>query len=376
MPRSAPWIGSKIADSAKERLSRRRFGQLLAATGVSLVTAGVAWRKPAAAGNEAFYYTWGGYDIPEFFGEYFAKYNAYPEMASYSSMTEALAKIRGGFVVDVVHPCNVNVAGWIDAGVLQPIDTSKLSHWDDVIPSLKGIGVANGRNYFAAMDWGQNSITYRTDLVDWQGAEESWGLLWDERYKGKIGILSNEGDAWWCAAIYAGVPLAEIGTPENIEKVAELLRRQQPLVLNYYDDVTNIEQALASGELVAAMTWNETPTRLKKEGVPVAFARPKEGALTWVCGAAISAQAPHIDKAHEVIDSLISPESGRFLIDAYGYGHSNAKSFDLVSEERLSELGLTRDPNELLESGKLQTEQSPEFASTIAAIFSEIKSGF
>jgi len=124
------------------------------------------------------------------------------------------------------------------------------------------------------------------------------------------------------------------------------------------------------------MTWNSSATALKAEGVPVKFAVPKEGALTWVCGAMIYVDAPHVDKAHDVIDSLLSPESGRFLIDEYGYGHSNRKSFDLVSEERLEELGLSRDPNEVLGAGKYQTPTSDEFDSRIAERYAEITAGY
>lgn len=189
-------------------------------------------------------------------------------------------------------------------------------------------------------------------------------------------MMGNEGDSWWCAAIYAGVPFSEIHTKENIEKVASVLRQQLPLVRSYSDDMTTVEQALASGELVAAMTWNASPNKLKSQGIPVAFAKPKNGALTWVCGASISKDAEHLDKAHDVIDSLLSPESGRFMIEEYGYGHSNEKSFDLVSEERLAELGLSRNPEEILGAGKYQVPTSAEFVSTIATTFEEIKAGF
>ncbi|MFV1853130.1 MAG: ABC transporter substrate-binding protein [Thalassospira sp.] len=369
-------VDEMMEKAAEGKLSRRQFSQLLGAAGVSLVAMPMFSRSTEAAGEEAFYFTWGGYDVPELLGYYQEKHGALPDMAPYASSSEALTKVQAGFEVDVLHPCNTNIGTWIDAGVVQPFDLSKLPNWPDMIPSLTEIGHRGDDHYFAAMDWGQNSITYRTDLVDLKNGEESWGLLWDERYAGKIGILANEGDTWWCAAIYAGIPFEEIHTEENIEKVAELLRKQQPLVLAYYDDVTTMEQSLASGELVAAMTWNETPTRLKKEGVPVKFANPKEGALTWVCGAVIHAEAKHLDKAHDVINSLISPESGRFLIDDYGYGHSNTKAFDLVSEERLAELGLSRNPTELLQSGKYQTEMTVEFQSKTASLFSEIKAGF
>ena len=63
--------------------------------------------------------------------------------------TKASLKVRSGFVVDVLHPCNANAPNWVNAGVVQPIDTSKLSHWDDVIPSMKTIAAADGETYFA-----------------------------------------------------------------------------------------------------------------------------------------------------------------------------------------------------------------------------------
>ena len=112
-------------------------------------------------------------------------------------------------------------------------------------------------------------------------------------------------------------------TDENFDKVAALLRQQRPLVRLYTDDVTTLEQALASGELVAAMTWNSSPVDLKRQNVPVRWANPKEGALTWVCGAVMHKDAPNPERAHDIVNSLISVDTGRFLIDEYGYGHSN-----------------------------------------------------
>ena len=38
--------------------------------------------------------------------------------------------------------------------------------------------------------------------------------------------------------------------------------------------------------------------------------------------------APNLDRAYDVIDSLISVPSGKFNIGSYGYGHSNRKAFD------------------------------------------------
>ncbi len=326
--------------------------------------------------EQAFYFTWGGYDIPELFVEYREKHGVNPDWAPYDSADGGLTKVRAGYVVDVMHPCNGNIPRWVEGGQLLPLDTAKLSHWDDVMPAMKKIGNVDGKHYSTPCEWGQTSITYRTDLVDFPDGEESWSVLWDERYRGKIGMIGNEGDSWWCAAIYAGVPFEEMHTEENIKKVEDLLHKQLPLVREYSDDMTTVWQALASGELVAAMTWNDAAVSLKADGVPVAFASPKEGALTWVCGAAIYVDAPRVDKAHDVANSLLSPETGRFMIEEFGYGHSSVKAFDLVSEEKLAAMGLSRDPEKILGSGKYQIPKSDEFAARIATTFSEIKAGF
>jgi len=371
---------NEIQDTIAEgKMTRRKFSKLLGAAGVGLAMTPAASRlSRAAAEDQATYYTWGGYDIPELFGPYIEAHGEAPNFATFGGTEEGLTKLIGGYVVDVAHPCNASLPRWVASGLWQPIDTSKLSNWNDVIPSLTNLDGAtqDGKVMFAPFDWGSTSITYRSDLVDWQGEEESWGLLWDERYKGKIGVIASAGDAWWCAAIYAGVPFNEMSTDENYEKVAKLLREQRPLVRVYTDDMTTLEQALASGELVAAMTWNSSPVELKKQGVEVTYANPKEGPLTWVCGAMIHKDAPNVERAHDIVDSLLSTDAGKFLINDYGYGHSNVKSFAEVPEERLAELGLSTNPEDLLSAGKFQVPQPEEFTARMNETFEEIKAGF
>ena len=360
-------------------MSRRHFHKILTAAGIAMVaTPLIPGRARAAASDQATYFTWGGYDIPELFAPYIEQHGEAPNFAAFGGSEEGLTKLMGGYVVDVAHPCNAVLPRWVASGLLQPFDLAKLSNWDDLIPALKNLdgAVQEDGTYFAAMDWGQTSVTYREDLFDLQGEEESWSMLWDERYAGQIGVIASAGDAWWCAAIAAGVDFNDMTTDENFQKVAALLREQRPLVRLYTDDTTTLEQALASGELVAAMTWNSSPVDLKRQGVPVRWANPKEGALTWVCGAVMHKDAPNPERAHDIIDSLISVDTGRFLIDEYGYGHSNAKSFDEVSDERLAELGLTRNPSDMLDAGKFQIPLDEEFTSKMNAEFEQIKAGF
>jgi spermidine/putrescine transport system substrate-binding protein len=350
----------------------------MSAAGLAVVmTPAMSQIAKAAAADQATFFTWGGYDDPGYFEPYIAKHGEAPNFATFGGDEEALTKMRAGYVVDISHPCNASMPRWVASGLFQTLDTSKLSNWPDVMPELYNLAsnIADGKPYMAPFDWGRTSITYRTDLFDLQGQEESWGMLWDERYKGRLGMLASAGDAWWCGAIYAGVDFNDIGSDANLKKVAAIMRKQRPLIRTYTDDTTTLEQALASGELVAAMTWDGSAVTLKGEGIPVAFANPKEGALTWVCGVMMHKDAPHPDKAHDIVDSLLSVESGKWLINE-GYGHSNAKSFDLFTDEELAELGMSRNPADVLSAGKFQIPQSQEFETAVNKEFEQIKAGF
>ncbi len=372
-------IKEKLDAFRSGHLSRRDFNKALAAVGVSVVAMPVASKMAAAAAaDQATFFTWGGYDVPEAYGPYIAKHGEPPNFAVFGGSEEGLTKMLAGYVVDVSHPCNQAIPRWIATGLFQPLDTGKLSNWPNIMPELWNLegNVVDGKPYMAPWDWGRTSITYRTDLVDLQGKEESWGILWDERYKGRLGMLASGGDSWWCAAIYAGVDFKDIASEEGFKKVAAIMRKQRPLIRTYTDDETTLEQALASGELVAAMTWDSSAVKLKGEGIPVTFANPKEGALTWVCGVMMHKDAPHPDKAYDVIDAMLSTESGKWLISENGYGHSNAKSFDLFTDDELAALGLSRNPVDILSAGKFQVPQTQEFETAMNKEFEKIKAGF
>jgi spermidine/putrescine transport system substrate-binding protein len=359
-------------------LSRRAFNRSLLALGVSIVASPLGARRAVAGpGDQPTFFTWGGFDIPDLFVEYQAKHGELPNFATFGGSEEALVKLRSGFVADVSHPCLSAVPRWVATGLFQPIDATRLSNWPDVMPELYDVGfnMTDGKPWLAPFDWGQTSISYRTDLFGLQG-EESWAMLSDQRHAGRLGMLASGGDAWWCGAIMAGVPFGQIDSDDAFARISAFLRAQRPLIRMYTDDTTSLEQALAAGELVAAMTWNSSAVTLQAQGVPVAFARPKEGALTWVCGVMLHKDAPHLDRAYDVIDSLISVPAGVFNIGSYGYGHANLRAFDGFDEATLRGLGLAKNPVDILHAGHFMTPQSAEWEARMNGVWEKIKAGF
>lgn len=369
---------TSLKDRLLERgIDRRAFLQAAAAAGLSFAVMPVISR-PATAATEATYFTWGGYDIPDLQTHYKEKNGTDPLFATFSDTEEAFQKMQGGFVVDIIHPCSDYVPRLRNAGLLQPIDTSRLKNYGDLLEPLRNISSSQheGKTWFVPWEWGFTSFTYRTDLVKVPEGGESWSMLWDEANKGKLSMISGAGDAFWVAAIYAGLDVNAKVDDGYIAKVVALLNKQRPLIRAYTTSNTEIEQSVSSGEVVAAMSWADAATNLIKAGVPVKFAQPKEGTLTWVCGMVMHAKAPAVDKAYDIIDGMISPDIGKYCIENYGYGHCNAKSWDGVDKTRLAQLGMAGGPMETLMGGHFQNPQPDDILTKINQEYEKIKSGF
>jgi spermidine/putrescine transport system substrate-binding protein len=341
---------AELIDRLAERtLTRRQLTRALAGAGLAMVAMPIVCRPAHAAGDLTFF-TWSGYDDPGFFPQYVKKHGSSPDMPVFADEQEALTKLRAGFVVDVAHPCSGRIEIWRDADVIEPIDTSRLSNWGDVFPSLKSINGADadGQQWFVPVDWGNTSVLYRADLVDIQ--EESWTLLWDQRYAGKLSIGEDITDTAVITSLLVGAQDPYNMTDEEIAKVKAKLIEQKPLLRFYWSDNSAMEQALASGEIVASSAWNSSALTLQNQGVPVKYAVPKEGILSYCCGLVLPKGGPNRDNAYDLLDAMIAPDAGQWLIEQQGYGHSNKKSFELVSEEDLTKRGLPKDPAAMLAS--------------------------
>lgn len=360
-------------------LDRRAFHRHLARLGLAAVAVPILPWRASAAGDLA-YFTWAGYEVPELHLAYVQEHGGSPEISFFADEEEALTKIRGGFAVDVSHPCTSSVSRWFDAGIIQPLDPARLRNWPDLIDVLKTIpGTVHGdAPVFVPTDWGSNSIAYRTDLVDpAYAAEESWGLLFDERYKGRLAMWESVDGAVAMAAAMLGIEDTDKVTEEQFESIRDLLARQKELLRFYWSSETEAETALAQGEIVACYLWSAPVLRLQEAGVPVAYmARPKEGVVSFCCGLVLMKDAPGDgEAAYDFINAWTDPEAGKFLVEQYGYGHSNRRTYELIDDAVLAAQGLTRDVSSYLASSSFFQSWSPAMRERYVRMYEEIRSG-
>jgi spermidine/putrescine transport system substrate-binding protein len=114
---------------------------------------------------------------------------------------------------------------------------------------------------------------------------------------------------------------------------------------------TALTQGLASGELVAAMSWRIVYSTLHKEGRPVAYMNPPGGMLTFVCGLVMHKDPSDEAKALALIDSSLSDDAAKYMIEHIGDEPANEVALKRVSNATFENLGLTRDVETFLKSG-------------------------
>ena len=142
---------------------------------------------PAAAEGPLTYFTWSGYELPDFHPGFTAAHPDAVEISVFGDDDDAFTKVKAGFHPDVAHPCYDKIARWNAEGLLQPIDTAKIRNWDKIYPvfrDLPDIQAGDGKVWMVPWDWGNTSVLYRTDMVA-PDAEMSWNMLWDPQYAGR-----------------------------------------------------------------------------------------------------------------------------------------------------------------------------------------------
>lgn len=334
-------------DRAPSARSRRAFGRLLAGSGLALATMPLAAARGWAA-TQPIFYTWETFGDPTLFDSYVAANGTLPVLQTFSDENEAYHNLSAGMQADVVHPCTDTLPHWRDAGLLQPLDVSRLTNWPDLLEPLRQIPGINegGQQWFVPLDWGTTSVIYRSDLVEIE--DESYNLLWDERYVGKLALGEDVTESVIMAALASGITDPFEMSDGDLAIVRDSLVRQRDLLRYYWSDPSVIAEDLKSGSLVASSAWSETYLSLKQEGVPVKYMNPKQGVLSWCCGLVLMKSAAEVDQAYKLIDYLISPEAGAWAAEQNAC-HANRRALEMAQADGR----LPFDPVELLSTSVL-----------------------
>src|SRR2546430_2839821 len=103
-------------------------------------------------------------------------------VASYmGSSDELVAKLRGGSAsnYDVISPSSDVATSIVRAGLVAPLDLSKLPTYSQLSAKLRDLSLAkaNGQVYGVPFMWGPNPLLY--DTTAFALTPDSWTILWN-----------------------------------------------------------------------------------------------------------------------------------------------------------------------------------------------------
>jgi spermidine/putrescine transport system substrate-binding protein len=339
-------------DVTERELSRHDLLKLAAAAGGAALlgtragAAGAALSRLGAESGRLKVLDWAGYENDggqPMFASYVKKYpNNKPQFSYMTNEADALAKIQAGLKPDLFRP----YIGWVkffaQGGLVQPWDPKLITNFKYLNKFMVKAGQYQGKQYGIPDDFGFDAILYRTDKV--KPKAKSYSLLFDERYKGKIGWF-DDIEMIEIAGLLMGFPNTWQQTDAQLQKSKEFLISKKHLVKTIWSSETTLDQAFAAGDLWVTYAWPADWVYMKAKKLPVAYMRPKERPIAWVGYFMLLKGTPRFHLAHAYVDAWSSAKSGTWLEDNYAYGHANMRA--RPSSEATLKVLLLNNPNGL-----------------------------
>jgi spermidine/putrescine transport system substrate-binding protein len=312
---------------------------------------------------------WSGYDAPDFWIDFKNKYaNATASFEFGISDADIYGKMKAGSQADVFHPYTGWLQFYVDEGMVEEIDTAKLKNWDKVPASFKALGQFNGKQYFVPWDWGFTSILYRTDKIASVG---SWDILFDAQYDDRLSMWDDGPGAVTVSSYIHGWDETAITDAQLAEAKAEWTT-QAALNKTYWATEAELVPLIQSGEVWAAYAWQGAYATLLAEGVPVAYADPKEGRNSWVGVYGIRKGTPNLDLALRFLDEKLGMLTGENLVNLYYYGTANGDVMAGITDATLKE-AFSIDNPDILEQTNFTPNLTAEQRDAWTAMWTEVK---
>lgn len=291
-------------------LTRRRFLEGSAAV-AGAAAAGPLWPACARAQeNVLTMLSWPGYTAPEVVGPFEQEHGVKIVGKEYTGGDNMLALLStsppGTF--DLVLSDAEYVRMLREADVVEKLDPTDYP-LEDFWPEFQKFGgFWDGDDMYAIMtSFGYLGMTYNANQLS-RDEMKSYGVMWEEKVKGKVGMYDWYLPPMLCLSLYDGNRPPYDITDEQFAKLRETLFSLRPQV-GGIGAFAGAFSMLSQGEAwIMPGTGAWLTLLLKKDGVPVDDIVPDEGGIQWSEGLAIAKGTPKLELAKKFVQYMASPE--------------------------------------------------------------------
>lgn len=288
-------------------------------------------RSKSSSDKQVIVYNWGEYIDPETLDMFEEETGIDVVYEEYETNEIMYPKIQSGAIAyDVVCPSDYMIQRMIENDLL-----AKLNF--DNIPNIKNIGSTYMEHskefdpenkYSVPHLWGTVGILYNKTMVD--DPVDSWGILWNEKYKDSILMQDSVRDAFGITLKYLGYSLNSTDLDELTEAKNKLIE-QKPLVQAYVVD--QARDKMIGNEAALAVIYSGEAITCQLENPDLEYVIPKEGSNMWIDSWVIPKNAKNKENAEAFINFMCRPDIAKMNFDYITYSIPNEEGRKLLAPE-------------------------------------------
>lgn len=312
-------------------LTRRNFLNSVSAT-VGAAAAFTVFRpSDGRAAGELRMMTWEGYATDDIIKQFVETTGITVSRTYMGSNDEYMAKLAaGGAEYDLVVIVTSFAQQAIRQGFIEPLDLAKVPNFAKLYPEFQSLRFYQneGQTYGAPTYWGLVPLTFNAEVIP---DRNDFGVLFDPQYKGRIAMWEDVSTLAQVAR-WMGITNIWDMNDEELERVKAKMIEQKPLVRKYWTQAGEAIDLFASGEVVAALSWDYITQELLKGGFKVR--QPEyDNAMAWCDAHTIAKGSPNKDMAHQFIDYMIGAHAQALIADVNLYRVTNPEAKSAMKPE-------------------------------------------
>ena len=248
---------------------------------------------------------------------------------TYATNEELYSKLKGSSAnYDVIIPSDYMINRLINEDMLEKINFDNIPNFENIMDNYKNLEFDPTGEYSVPYTWGTVVLIYNTKYVT--KPVESWDILWDEDYKGKIIMFHNSRDAFGISLIRLGFSVNTTDERE-LQLAADELTKQKDLLLGYYMD--EIFNKMGGEEAYIAPYYAGDALTMMDENPNLAAVYPKEGTNIFVDSMCIPKGAKNKEAAELFINFMCRADIAAANSEYIGYSTPNSAAYELLSDE-------------------------------------------
>ncbi len=359
----------------KGSVTRRHF---LGVTGLGLATSVLGGAMPglrtsalaqANIGDRVALASWPNYHDPANFDAFAQATGAAVDLSVFGSNEEMLAKLQaGGTGWDVFVPTNYTITTYVELGLIEPLDMSKIPNYDPTAfdPRFAGPGTVDGKIYAVSKDWGTTGMATNTANNNGK-ALGSWKEFWDmtrAEFTGRTTVHDYQLTTIGNALKYFGYSFNSID-PKELADAEKLLLEVKP---HLFAITSDYQPAMRNGDAWLCMCWTGDGKQLNRDMPEIQYGVGSEGGEIWSDFYAVPVGAPHRDAGYALINYLLDPQVNMKETLFHGQPVADSRVNALLTPERLADpiLYPAAELLSALEFGAAQTLTTPDRAELMA----------